>query len=354
MQTKLLTIGPVQMDESTVEIRSKQIPYFRNENFSELMLENERLLKKLQFADEDSRVVFLTSSGTGAMEAAVMNLFDERDRLLVISGGTFGQRFENICRIHKIPFDVLRVSFDEDLKPEHFENFNPKNYTGLLVNIHETSIGKLYDINVINEFRSRGDMLLVVDAISSFLCDNFRMKDNDIDASIISSQKGLCLAPGMSFVTLNYRAQNKVELLDSKSVYFNFKDYLSNIERGQTPFTPAVGVCCELNDRLISIDNRGLSKVLLDIEYNAKCFRRFLKNSQASFPMFSKSNAITTVLLSSENAKEIIDYLKNEHGIIVNPSNGELGKYSFRVSHVGNIDLKDYKIVVDTINKFSI
>lgn len=354
MKNKLMTIGPVQMNRSTLKIRSKQIPYFRNKDFSDLMLDNERLLKEFQFADEDSRVIFLTASGTGAMEATVMNLFDERDKVLIISGGTFGKRFEKICETHKIPFDVINVDFDDDLKSDHFKEFNPKDYTGLLVNIHETSIGKLYDISVINEFRSRGDMLLVVDAISSFLCDNFRMKDNNIDVSIISSQKGLCLAPGMSFVTLSTRAQNKVKSLDSKSVYFDFKDYLNNIARGQTPFTPAVGVCYELNDRLRRIDDKGLYCEIFEVFIRARNFRALLSESKATYPKFNKSDAITTVLLNNDNADEIICYLKNKYGIIVNPSGGDLGKHSFRVSHVGNINEKDYKKVIDTINRFSV
>ena len=93
---KLFTIGPTQMYQSTVDVRSNVVPYFRTPEFSELMLDNKRLLKKIQFASDDSEVVFLTCSGSGAMEATVINCFDTNDKLLVISGGTFGQRFENI------------------------------------------------------------------------------------------------------------------------------------------------------------------------------------------------------------------------------------------------------------------
>ena len=86
---KLFTIGPTQMYRHTLDVRSKVVPYFRTPEFSELMLDNERLIKKLQFASEDSKAVFLTASGSGAMEATVINCFDQHDKLLIICGGTF-------------------------------------------------------------------------------------------------------------------------------------------------------------------------------------------------------------------------------------------------------------------------
>jgi len=97
------TIGPVAMDEEIRKIGAEQIPYFRTPEFSELMLENETLMKRYMGAGEGARVLFLTGSGTASMEAAVMNLFDENDRLLVVNGGSFGQRFVDICEIHGIP-----------------------------------------------------------------------------------------------------------------------------------------------------------------------------------------------------------------------------------------------------------
>ena len=97
---KLFTIGPAQMYQHTMDVRSRMVPYFRTPEFSEMMLENATLTKKLMDAEESADVIFLTSSGSGAMEATVMNCFDEKDKLLVISGGTFGERLEKICEIH--------------------------------------------------------------------------------------------------------------------------------------------------------------------------------------------------------------------------------------------------------------
>lgn len=139
---KLFTIGPVEMYPETLEMSGKQLPYFRTSEFSEIMLENEVLLKESIHAPKESKVIFLTASGTAAMEAAVINCFTSDDRLLVIQGGSFGRRFSEICRIHKIPFDELILSFGEVLTKEKLEPYNKKGYSGLLVNLHETSTGQ--------------------------------------------------------------------------------------------------------------------------------------------------------------------------------------------------------------------
>ena len=117
---KLFTVGPAQMYQHTIDVRNQIVPYFRTPEFSELMLDNRRLLLKAVHAAEDSEVMFLTASGSGAMEATVMNCFDEKDKLLVISGGTFGERFEQICEIHGIPFEAMKLGHDEQLTANHF------------------------------------------------------------------------------------------------------------------------------------------------------------------------------------------------------------------------------------------
>ena len=91
------TVGPVQSSQTVLNIGAEQVPYFRTNEFSEIMLENEALMKKFTNAKEDARVVFMTGSGTASMEASIVNFFDERDKILVINGGSFGQRFVDLC-----------------------------------------------------------------------------------------------------------------------------------------------------------------------------------------------------------------------------------------------------------------
>ena len=109
------TVGPVMSSEEVRAIGAEQVPYFRTPEFSQIMFENEALMKKFAKADENARVVFLTGSGTAAMEAAVINVFDTNDKVLIVNGGSFGQRFVKICQIHNIPYTEIKLSMHEQL-----------------------------------------------------------------------------------------------------------------------------------------------------------------------------------------------------------------------------------------------
>ncbi len=349
---KLFTIGPTQMYQSTLDVRKHVVPYFRTTEFSSLMLDNEKLIKKLQFANEASKVVFLTASGSGAMEASVINCFDVNDKVLIISGGTFGERFEKICKIHNIPFETLKLGADEELKASHFDAFDNKGFTGLLVNIDETYTGQLYNIEIIKDFCEKNNMYLIVDAISSFLADPYYMEQNNIDVTIVSSQKGLCLAPGLSIITISPRMFEKINKTDVKSLYFDFKDYFQNMERGQTPFTPAVGVCFELNDMLHKIDKQGIEGRLREVKERCDYFRSKISSLPIHLPSYPLSNAISPIRFEKDIAMDFFIYLKDKKQIMVNPVGGELGKRSIRVAHVGDLNYSDYDNLIEEIKKY--
>ena len=147
------TVGPVQSCEEVLEIGKEQVPYFRTPEFSAVMKENEALIKKFFFASEESRTVFLTGSGTAAMEAAVMNIFDENDRVLVVNGGSFGERFVKLCQIHNIKYQEIKPKVGESVSESDLAPFENAGYTGMLVNIHETSTGVLYNIKLISDVK---------------------------------------------------------------------------------------------------------------------------------------------------------------------------------------------------------
>ena len=101
------TVGPVMSSNLVNEIGGQQVPYFRTSEFSEVMLKNESLIKKFAKAAENYRVIFLTGSGTAAMEATVMNIFTEKDNVLIINGGGFGHRFVELCQIQGDPYTEI-------------------------------------------------------------------------------------------------------------------------------------------------------------------------------------------------------------------------------------------------------
>ena len=337
----LFTVGPVQMHASTLEIAGRQLPYFRDADFSKINQNIAWNIKCLLNAPESAGTVLLTASGTGAMEATVMNLFNASDKLLVINGGSFGNRFCEICDRHSIGYTSIPLEFGEVLTETHLSQYDGKGFSGLLVNIHETSTGQLYDIEMLADFCHRNHLLFVVDAISSFLADAFDFSEYNVDAVIISSQKALALSPGLSTVVLSERALRRVEKQEKRSIYFDFNLYLKDIVRGQTPFTPAVGILLEMDARIREIMKTGVESIVEQTALRAFYFRERIKSFSIKVPVFPLSNALTPILFDG-NAKEIYQTLKEKYGLVLTPSGGSLADKMLRVGHLGALTHSDY------------
>lgn len=348
---KLFTVGPVEMFPDTLKMNAEQTPYFRTPEFSEIMLENEVLLKESVCAPKNAKVVFLTASGTAAMEAAVINCFTPDDKLLVIQGGSFGKRFGDICRIHKIPFDEVTLSFGETLTKERLAPYRKNDYKGLLVNIHETSTGQLYDINMLSEFCRENKMYLIVDAIGAYGADEINFETQNIDVLIVSSQKALALSPGASMIVVSERLyRERVVLIQSGSFYLDFKQHIDNLKRGQTPFTPAVGIFLTLNQRLKQMRQIGMEEIRKDIHNLACRFRQEVVRLGFLVPEYPLSNALTPIA-ADPHAERLYQKLKEEYGMIVTPSGGELRKILVRVGHLGNVKWDDYEELLTAIDQ---
>lgn len=342
------TVGPVMSSEAVRTIGAEQVPYFRTPEFSELMFENEQLVKKFAKADDDARVVFITGSGTASMEASVMNLFSKQDRVLVVNGGSFGERFCQICKIHDIPFTEIRPKFGHGVTVEMLTPFEGQDYTGFLVNLDETSTGVLYDIKLISDFCKRNNIFLVVDSISSFLCDPFNMKELDVQVMITGSQKALACPPGISLIVLSEKAVERVYAHQVKSLYFDLKDALDNGERGQTPFTCAVGILRQINMRLKEIEAAGgvesENKKIGDL---AQDFRDKIKGLPFEIVSDSLPNAVTPLHPTTASAYDIFTILKDEYNIWICPNGGNLKDKVFRVGHIGALTKEDNTTLVN-------
>lgn len=336
------TVGPVQSSEMIRSIGYEQVPYFRTPEFSAVMLENEELIKKFSCAEKEARAVFITGSGTASMEATVINVFSKRDRVLIVNGGSFGHRFVELCEIHDIPYDEITLELGEPLTEEILRQYDKKGYTGFLVNVHETSTGVHYDMEIISEFCKKNEIFLVVDAISSFLADPFDMKELHVDVMITGSQKALACPPGVSVIVLSVNALERIEQNHVKSMYFDLKKALKNGERGQTPFTPAVGILRQINSRLKEIEKEGgVEKEIERIGKLAVDFRNKIKDLPFEIVSKSMSNAVTPLHPINASAYDIFSILKDEYGIWVCPNGGELADKIFRVGHIGDLTTED-------------
>ena len=336
------TVGPVMSSDKVLKIGGEQTPYFRNDEFSQIMLENEELMKEFVYASEDSRAVFVTGSGTAAMETTVMNIFNENDKVLVVNGGGFGQRFVDLCELHNIPHDEIKLDFGQNITQEILDEYDNQAFTGFLVNICETSSCVYYDLDLISKFCSKNNIFLVVDAISSFLANPLNMVEDNIDVFITGSQKALSCPPGISIIVLGDNALKRVEDNECRCMYFDLKDMLNNGVRGQTPFTPAVTILLQINERLKEIKNQGgVEEEIKRISDLANDFRSRIKDLPLETHCESLGNSVTDVHCINSQAGTIVDALKEDYGIWVNPNGGEVGKKMFRVGHIGALTIED-------------
>lgn len=344
------TVGPVQSSDLVRFIGAEQVPYFRTPEFSAVMLESEELMKKFTKALDGSRVVFITGSGTASMEASVMNCLTEQDKVLVVNGGSFGQRFVEMCEIHDVPCIEIKLETGKALTEEMLKPYDGCGYTGFLVNVHETSTGVHYDIDMISRFCKRNDIFLIVDAISSFLADPLNMSELDVAVMIAGSQKALACPPGVSIITMAPKAMERVNMANVKSMYFNLKDALKNGERGQTPFTPAVGILRQINARLKEIDaNGGVESEIARIGDLAADFRAKITGMPFEIVSESMSNAVTSLHPLNTSAYDIFTTLKDEYGIWVCPNGGDLIDKIFRVGHIGALTKEDNTTLVNAM-----
>ena len=348
------TVGPVQSSDAVRAIGVENVPYFRTAEFSDVMLENERLVLKFAGAPDSSRAVFITGSGTASMEATVMNLLTSDDRALVVNGGSFGARFCKICEIHDVPHDEIRLAAGCKLREADLTTeCTGKKYTAFLVNKHETSTGVHYDMGLIGRYCKEQGLLLIVDNISSFLCDEFNMAEIGADVMITGSQKALACPPGVSIIVLSPRALERISVNDPKCLYFDLKDALANQARGQTPFTPAVGTILQVNARLKEIDAAGgVAVEVKRAKELAEYFRNRIKELPLEIVSESLSNAVTPLHpTNGMSAYDIFLKLKDEHGIWICPNGGELKDKIFRVGHMGCLTAADYDTLLSALKE---
>ncbi len=339
----IFTPGPVHMFPETLEIGAKQTPYFRNAGFSEITFQCERLMLKMLNAPKGSKVLFLTASGTAGMEAVIMNLLGKNDLALVVNGGGFGQRFVDICKAHAVPHHDFKIGLS-DLS-DIAEKAPKQDFSALVVNAHETSIGQLYNLDSLGDYCKNNRLLHIVDAISMFVTDPIDMQQHHIDVAITSSQKGLALPPGLTMVVLTPKALDRIQ--DIPSLYFDFKDYLSNGERGQTPYTPAVTIMLQLHARLNQIErDGGVTQTIAQSQEIAHYFRKSIKDLPLKAYTSFMPNALTALCpTDSKSAMTIVNDMEARYKVMICPNGGDQKDTLFRVSHMGNMT-KDYTDVL--------
>ena len=348
----LFAPGPTEMEEKIREIASMKLPYFRGAGYANMMLELTEGLKYI--FQTESTPLTVTSSGTGVMEMALQNLFNPGDRVVVLNGGTFGQRWVEMCGVYGI--NVHEISIDPGKLPDldKIEEMLTNDIKALLVNAHETSTGLLYDIKEIGKLTSSKDFMLIVDAVSTIGADEFNMDEWMCDCVLLSSQKALACLPGLSFIAFSNRARKAMKNVKQRGYYFDAEKHINNISRGMTPFTPAMAVTFQLKERIEMIKKCGLNEYIEQHAVKAAVFRdTLLANDEFSVLPERQSNALTAVMLPEYcGARSLIAYLDENYGwsFAPNPNNDRY----FRVSHMGNTSKENMIEVAEKIKEASL
>lgn len=338
-KTILFTPGPVPMSEEILSVSQIQPPYGRSVEAVHLL---NRLQAKLQYliqAAQTTQILTLTSSGTGAMEAALTNFIRPEDRLMMIAGGEFGMRWCHMAQAHRIPFEMYTVERGKKIDLEALEVALKKHQINTLcIAAHETSTGQLFDLKSIGQLCQKWGVFLMVDAISSIGADQFQMAEWGIDVTLFCSQKALALQPGLAFIAVSERALNHFS--EYRGFYFDLQKYLKGIENGggQLPFTGAMSVLLQLEVQLSHIEQMGLPAWLAAAHQKAQNFRERVHQMQGSpfrvFPEVS-GNAVTALWVEKGHAKRRTDFLRDQCGIELAYNRGDIAEHLFRVCHMG-------------------
>lgn len=320
---------PGNIESNILEIGAGQVPYMRTSEFSEINKESERILLDL-IGNKSGKAIIYTASGTAAMDAVVANYVSTRTKALVIDGGSFGHRWAQLCDYYGCPHIDIKPEFGHDVDYSELQRIieTEKNDT-LLCQHHETSSGQLYNLKKIAEICKKHDVSLIVDVISSFLIEEVDMEELGIDMCITSSQKGLNIPPGISILFFSQR------LLDypfaHRSYYLDFQENLKNLQRGQTPFSPATMIFLQLNARLKELEKIGKDAYRIRAYEHAVYFRNMCQKYNWPILAHNPSYAITG-FQTQGTPENIIRGLIERYNTFIMPG---CRPGFFRVSHMG-------------------
>lgn len=349
-KNKLMVAGPAEMEEDVMLAGARHMAYNRTPEFSQFLLELE---KKLQsFFKTKNDVYIISSSGTGAMEAAIVNLLSPGDDVVILSGGTFGQRWYDIASRYKINCNIIKVLQGESINPKIIKEKIADYTKAVFVTANETSTGTVIDLENIGKGMKDSNAILVVDAISSLGADILETDKWSCDVVIASSQKALALPPGLSFITISEKAWRLIEESKIPKYYFDLKSYKENLQRGQTPFTPPISLLYQLDVRLEKILKIGLNDVTAKQKEKSLYLQKGLSLLGLKTISQNPSNGVVGILFPPEiNAFYVIQRLREEFGIEITPSYGTDKSRVARIGLFGNLTLSDIDTLLDALRQ---
>jgi aspartate aminotransferase-like enzyme len=332
----LLSPGPTPVPNEVALAMSETMIHHRTPQFNKVFEEARQGLQKLFGTTGD--VLMLASSGTGAMEAAIANLFSPGDKVLVVNGGKFGERWLNISNAFGLTPIELKVEWGRSVKLAEVEQqlkAHP-DLRGVMVQASETSTTVLHPIKNIAKL-TQGGPLLLVDGVTAVGVVSLPLDEWGIDALVTGSQKALMLPPGLAFIALSDRAWEKTKTAKLPRFYFDLNLERKNQRKGSGAFTPAVSLIFGARASLSMMEREGWDNV-------------YARHARMSRAMRAAATALGLKLLAPEDpspaatglfmpagidADRVLDYLRDRMGITLAEGQDQLKGKVIRVAHVG-------------------
>ena len=347
----LLTPGPTSVPPEVLLAMSQPIIHHRTQEYRQIFAEvNEGLKYLFQTAND---VLIFSSSGTGAMEAAVCNLLSPKDKALVVRGGKFGERFGEICAAYGIEVVPVDVVWGESVEPEEIESklaLYP-DIKAVFTTLCETSTGVVTDIESIGKIVAKHSAVLVVDAISGLGAMEYKPDLWQVDVTVGSSQKGLMLPPGLSFVSLSKRGWKLVAESQLPKYYFSFAAARKAALGGESPFTPAISLIIGLNRALQMIKKEGIENTWERHSRLAAAVRAGVKALKLElFAPRAPANAVTAVKVPQEiDGTLLIKKMSEKYGMTIAGGQDHLKGKIFRIATLGYADTFDVISVLSAL-----
>jgi Serine-pyruvate aminotransferase/archaeal aspartate aminotransferase len=343
---RLLTPGPTQLPDRVRLAMAQDMVHHRKPQFKKLLHTVQERLQIL-FGTEQP-VISLAASGSGAMTAAVANLFAAGETVITIEGGKFGERWGEICSSLHVASITLSVPWGESASVAAVEallDANPS-VSGILVQVSETSTGVMHPVKELAALARKRNILLVADGVSAISISPCPMDKWGIDCLLTGSQKGLLLPPGLSFIALSENAWKKAASIPCRDFYFNLIQERDQLAQDQTNFTPAINLLYGLNESLTMLLEDGLEAVFRK-QWALTCMAR-TGIAAMGFELLAKQNytwGLTSFLLPAGIASgPLLSHAANTYGVIMAAGMGHQKDTVIRLGHMGWVDMADVAV----------
>lgn len=351
-RTRLFTPGPVEIPVRILRALSQIPPHHRTDVFRATY---KRVTEQLQWLHQTKGEVFmLASSGTGAMEAAVVNLMNPGDQALAIVGGKFGERWSSLLKAYGIPHEALDTAWGTTIEPARLDQAleqNPK-ITTVFCTHSETSTATIHPVEAFAKITKARGRRLVVDAITSLGVHPLPQDAWGVDVVVCGSQKGLMVPPGLASVSLAPWAATAIDGAGLPRFYFDLRKARKNLAAGESAFTPAVSLILAMEEALAMIQEEGLDEVHRRHARLAAAVRRGA--TAIGFKLFSSSPANSVTALeppAGVDASAVVKRLRDVHGMVVAGGQDHMKGKMIRIGHMGAYDLSDMYAILGALEE---